>query len=185
MDINLYRYNKNYYVLDGRLPNNILEIISLFETINIEKKVIIDNVEIVTPLIAFLRRDIESLIKYFELVKLDINLILNDNIEHCIYYGNENDKAKLDAIFYYIDKNGTYIYIGSNLENVKKVIHNPVFNFNKIDIDILNIEKLELYIEDVISSTYIEIDEQHLDLFNSKDEYLDLYKIMNRLSIKK
>lgn len=69
MNLNMYRYNKEFYLFDGRLPSNVLEIISLFEIKKVNKKIEIDGCCIITPLFIISTKDIEDLKKICKTLK--------------------------------------------------------------------------------------------------------------------
>lgn len=183
MDVLFIRYNKDYYITNGNLPLQILEFISLFNIKEIDKKVVLKNADVFTKNILLPIEEKKNLYRFNRLSGPKNKFKFIDNVKDYLKYGEKNEEFMLNSLFCFEDKFLNYIYIDV-LDNIKtnKIIDHPNFYLNSIDIDFSQFEKKNLYIEDLIKNTDIGI-VKNKEYFYNKEEFLDIYKIINRMLI--
>lgn len=187
MNLKFFRYNEDFYIIDGRIENKILNILSIFNIVEKNELKVLDSCNIVTP-ITYIPYKYSKKIKKM-LSNFDINVLFVENIEDYIYYGEKNDKAILDSLIYYIDYKGNYIYFLDNnnliYNNVFLIKNHAFYSLSIMELNnIININKY-LFIEDYIFNTNLPIEKDYYDYFYNNFDKLDLYKIINRITISK
>lgn len=183
MDLIFLRYDKNYYITDGKISIFLDTLISMFNIKTINKNINLKDGDIVTPLILFPKESCKNFINLLESQNIKMNCKFIDDVENYIYYGFEDEDMFFKSLYYFKDNLGNYIYISVEKGNngVKKVIEHSSFLFNKNEItNLFKIDK-KLYLNDLLTNSSLE--NINDTLFYNNLKYLDLYKIINRISL--
>lgn len=185
MKLTFLRYSKEMYITDGNLPSKVKSLMYLFECEETSKRIELSSIDIITRLFLFKVSNKDRLIKHIRDNNLDIEVEFVDDVREYIRYGNKNENYMLNCIFYIKDQFGNYIYVDLyKNDELKEVSKHPSYYYNKIEIDYLNIDGIEPTIENLTKNTKINVSVYENYFYNDKD-YLDLYKIMNRIALVK